>query len=69
MKVTVIDKRTGEVVARYPITLKGLNYMPADEAYFTDAWGSAAKLGIGGSGSRKEYRLRFLAGDGRHRPA
>jgi hypothetical protein len=68
MKVAVIDKRTGEVVARYPITLRGHSYMPADEAYFTDAWGTAAKRGIGSSESRKEYRLRFLAGDERHRP-
>jgi hypothetical protein len=68
MKVAVIEKRTGKVVARYPITPRDLNYEQANEKYFTGAWESAVEDGVGTPDNRKRYTLKFFHQDKRHEP-
>ena len=67
MKVSIIEKRTGKVVARYPITLKGVNHTPADEENFAGAWKRAVEDRFGAPDSQRKYTLSFL-NPGNHHP-
>lgn len=57
--VQVIDKKTGKVVAKYPISLRGENYSPADEEYFEEAWKAAVEDAAVQAEDKEKYSLDF----------
>jgi len=41
MNVQIIDTNTGNVIARYPITIGSINGIPSEKDYFDEAWNNA----------------------------
>lgn len=41
MKVLIKEKETGELICKYEIILKGLNYNPKESEFFDEAWENA----------------------------
>lgn len=60
MQVAIVAQRTDKIVALYPITLKGLNYTPSDEEYFSAAWECALEDGIVEPDSQSNYSFRLI---------
>lgn len=59
MDVLVIEKSTGTVVAKYKITLAGLNYTPSEKECFDEAWKCACDDKIASPDSRDKYSFAF----------
>jgi hypothetical protein len=55
MKVTIIENKTRKVVASYTINLRGINYTPSDEEYFSEAWRCAVEDQLVDADSRSKY--------------
>jgi hypothetical protein len=57
--VQVIDKKTGKVVAKYPISLRGENYSPTDDEYFKEAWKAAIEDAAVQAKDEDKYSFAF----------
>ena len=55
MEVEIIEIKTGEVACRYTINLRGLNYTPTQDEYFSEAWKCAVEDGEVDADSRDKY--------------
>ncbi len=56
MKVWIIDK-DGETLGPIPIILRGMNYTPSDEEYFSVAWRSAVEDGLVDPEAKRNYKF------------
>lgn len=60
MNVMIIEIDSGKVVAIVPVILRGLNYHPSEQEYFSAAWESVVEDGAVDSKSRADYTFRLL---------
>jgi hypothetical protein len=61
MDIQVIERRSQQVVAIYPVELKGQNYSPQESEYFDLAWQCAVDDGIAKITNRDAYEFRALS--------
>jgi hypothetical protein len=43
LNISIIEARTGEVIAVIPLNLSGMNYLPTKQEYMNEAWRSAVE--------------------------
>ena len=55
MEVEIIEIKSGKVVCKYTINLRGLNYTPTQDEYFSEAWKCAVEDGEVDADSRDKY--------------
>ncbi len=60
MLVKIFEIGTNKTIAVYPISLDGLNYIPADTEYFAQAWINAVDDDLVNSERRDKYFIEFL---------
>ncbi len=58
MEVLIIEKKTGKVVATYPIIEQGMNYAPTELEYLNSAWKSAVEDGVVDQERKAEYIIK-----------
>jgi hypothetical protein len=59
MDVTIIEKESGKIVVTYPINIKGMNYTPSKEEYYSDAWRCAVDDRVVADDARDKYVFRL----------
>lgn len=60
MDVSIIETKTGKLVATLPIILQGMNYTPSEEEYFTEAWRCAVDDKAVDPNRRDEYSFQLV---------
>lgn len=60
MDVSIIETKTGKLVATLPIILQGMNYIPSEEEYFTEAWRCAVEDKAVDPSRRDEYSFQLV---------
>jgi len=58
MDVSIVERSTGKVVAIYPVSFQGLNYVPSDQEYFDLAWRSAVDDGVVEENKSEDYEFK-----------
>ena len=59
MEVEIIENDSGKVACRYTVNLRGLNYTPAQDEYFSEAWQCAVEDGVVQDDNRGKYSFRL----------
>lgn len=59
MDVTIIETKTGKLVARIPVVLQGLGYTPSELEYFATAWKCAVDDKTVDPDRRDEYSFQL----------
>lgn len=62
MIVTIFEKERGKIIARYPVDVKGMNYIPLEDEYIDRAWQCAIEDGAVDSDSRENYSFKISEG-------
>lgn len=60
MDVSIIETKTGKLVATLPIILQGMDYTPSEEEYFTEAWRCAVDDKAVDPNRRDEYSFQLV---------
>ena len=60
MDVLIIEMETGKLIAKLPIILRGMNYTPQEEEYFSAAWECAVEDKIVESNRRDKYSFQLV---------
>ena len=58
--VEIIEKKTGKVVARLPIVLRGMNYAPNEKELFNTAWQTVVEDKSVDPKNREYYDFRAM---------
>jgi hypothetical protein len=61
MDVMIVETKTGKAVATVPVVLKGLNYTPSEEEYFSAAWECAVEDGAVDPKQRATYTIKLVS--------
>ena len=61
MDVVIVETKTGKMIATVPVVLRGLNYSPAEQEYFSAAWECAVEDGIVDSKQKENYTFSFAS--------
>ena len=61
MIVRIIDTKTENGVIDVPVVLKGMNYSPADQEYFSVAWKCAVDDGSVDPKRKSDYAFQLLS--------
>lgn len=59
MNVDIIEIESGEVVATYPVLVRGLHDEASDEEYFAAAWRGAVEDDMVDADKKDEYSFRL----------
>jgi len=59
MNVAIIETKSGRVVGKYPVSLRGLNYEPTEREYFELALKCAVDDGMVDSDRREDYAFQL----------
>ena len=62
MEVSIIENKSGKVIVNYTVNLKGLNYTPNDDEYYSKAWKCAVDDEIVKPDDRGEYSFSMSEG-------
>lgn len=60
MDVSIIETKTGGLVAILPIILQGMDYTPSEAEYFTEAWRCAVEDKAVDPNRRDEYSFHLV---------
>lgn len=60
MDVLIIETKTGKLIAKLSIILRGMNYMPSEQEYFTEAWRCAVEDKTVNPNRRDEYSFQLV---------
>lgn len=59
MEVQITEISTGNLIATYPIILRGLKYTPSEQEYFNEAWRCAVDDNLVSDQHREKYSFSF----------
>ena len=59
MDVSIIEKASGKLIARYTVHLNGLNYTPAEDEYYSAAWKCAVDDEVLEPDDREKYTFNM----------
>lgn len=62
MEVSIIENESGKIIANYTIHLNGLNYVPSEDEYYSEAWKCAIDDGVAEPDKRDKYSFSMKRG-------
>lgn len=60
MRVSIIEKESGTIIATIPLVLGGLNYKPSEVEHFDEAWAAAVEDKLVDPTKRNNYTFKVL---------